>query len=60
MTQIRRIRFFTAPVVQQMIPHPSEEKTIIERDIVRRVERSGKISQDIPRKPMIPHNIKKG
>jgi hypothetical protein len=63
MTQIRRIRFFTAPVVQQMIPHPSEEKTIIERDIVRRVEqteRSGKISHKNPRYPMNPHNIKKG
>ena len=46
-----------------MIPHPSEEKTIIERDIVRRVEqteRSGKISHKNPRYPMNPHNIKKG
>jgi len=39
MTQIRRIRFFTAPVVQQLTPHPPETKTVtIKKDTVRKVE----------------------
>ena len=40
MTQIRRIRFFTAPVVQQMIPHPAEEKKIQVKEKPRKVEKT--------------------
>lgn len=43
MTQIRRISF--APVVQQMIPHPSETKEIkVKKDTVRKVKSIDKTS----------------
>jgi len=40
MTQIRRIRFFTAPVVQQLMPHPPEEKKIQAKEKPRKVEKT--------------------
>jgi len=40
MTQIRRIRFFTAPVVQQLTPHPPEEKKIQVKEKPRKVEKT--------------------
>lgn len=43
MTLIRRISF--APVVQQMIPHPAEEKKIaVKKDTVRKVKAIDKTS----------------
>ena len=45
MTQIRRIRFFTAPVVQQLTPHPPETKEIkVKKDTVRKVKSIDKTS----------------
>ena len=45
MTQIRKIRFFTAPVVQQLMPHPPETKEInVKKDTVRKVKSIDKTS----------------